>query len=63
MLMILISLAEVNEFSKFAEEARSIVLSVNESKKKLLLSIAKDTSIGVSVERDGYNFEVVKNFV
>ena len=51
------------DFSKFAEEARSIGLAVNESKTKLLLSTAKDTSIGVSVEIDGYNFEVVKDFV
>ena len=29
----------------------------------MLLSTAKDTSIGVSVEIDGYNFEVVKNFI
>ena len=29
----------------------------------MLLSTAKDTSIGVSVEIDGYNFEVVKDFV
>ena len=36
-------------FSKFAEEAQSIALAVNESKTKLLLSTAKDTSIGVSV--------------
>ena len=50
-------------FSKFAEEARSIGLAVNESKTKLLLPTAKDTSIGVSVEIDGYNFEVVKDFV
>ena len=50
-------------FSKFAEEARSIGLAVNESKTKFLLSTAKDTSIVVSVEIDGYNFEVVKNFV
>ena len=33
-------------FSKFAEEAWSIGLAVNESKIKLLLSTAKDTSIG-----------------
>ena len=37
-------------FSKFAEEARSIGLAVNESKKKLFLSTAKDTSIEVSVQ-------------
>ena len=43
--------------------ARSIGLAVNESKTKLLLSTAKDTSIGVSVQIDGYNFEVVKDFV
>ena len=49
--------------SKFAEDKQSIGLAVNESKTKLLLSTAKDTSIGVSVERDGYNFEVVKDFV
>ena len=29
----------------------------------MLLSTAKDTSIGVSVEINGYNFEVVKDFV
>ena len=29
----------------------------------MILSTAKDTSIVVSVEIDGYNFEVVKNFV
>ena len=29
----------------------------------MLLSTAKDTSIGVSVQIDGYNFEVVKDFV
>ena len=29
----------------------------------MLLSTAKDISIGVSVEIDGYNFEVVKDFV
>ena len=58
------SICEVEgAFSKFAEEARSIVLAVNESKTKLLLSTAKDTSIRVSVEIDGYNFEVVKNFI
>ena len=50
-------------FTNFAEEARSIGLAVNESKTKLLLSTAKDTSIGVSVEIDGYNLEVVKDFV
>ena len=50
-------------FSKFAEESRSIGLAVNESKKKYLLSTAKDSSIGKSVEIDGYNFEVVKDFV
>ena len=44
------SICEVEAaFSKFA---------VNESKTKLLLSTAKDTRIGVSVEIDGYNFEV-----
>ena len=50
-------------FSKFAEEARSIGLAVNESKTKFLLSTPKDTSIKVSVGTDGYNFEVVKDFV
>ena len=52
-------------FSKFAEEARNIGLAVNESKTKLLLSTAssQDTSIGVSVQIAGYNFEVVKDFV
>ena len=29
----------------------------------MLLSTAKDTSVGVSVQIDGYNFEVVKDFV
>ena len=49
-------------FSKFAEEARSIGLEVNESKTKYLLSsTAKDSSIGESVEIDGYNFGVVKD--
>ena len=58
------SICEVEAaFSKFAEEARSIGLAVNENKTKLFLSTAKDTSIGVCVERDGYNFEVVKDFV
>ena len=33
----------VGAFSKFAEDARSINLSVNENKTKLLLSTAKDT--------------------
>ena len=47
-------------FSKFAEEARSIGLAWNESKTKLLLSTAKDTSIGVFVEIDGYNFDIVE---
>ena len=52
------------EVSKFAEEARSIGLAVNESKTKYLLSAtAKDASIGESVEIDGYNFEVLKDFV
>ena len=50
-------------FSKFAKEPRSIGLAVNESKTKYLVSTAKDTSIGVSVEIDGYNFEVVKNYI
>ena len=50
------------EVAMATEEARSIGLSVNESKTKLLLSTAKDTSI-VSVEIDGYYFEVVKDFV
>ena len=43
-------------FSKFAEEALSIGLAVNESKTKYLLSTANYTSIGVSVEIDGNNF-------
>ena len=50
-------------FSKLAEEARSIGLAVNERKTKYLLSTVKDSSIGESVEIDGYNFEVVKEFV
>ena len=45
------SICEVEAaFSKFAEKARSIGLAGNESKTKLLLSTAKDTSIGVSVK-------------
>ena len=56
------SICEVKAaFSKFAEEARTIGLAVNESKTKVLLSVAKDTSIRVEI--DGYNFEVVKDFV
>ena len=51
-------------FSKFAEEARSIGLAVNESKTMYILSsTAKDSRIGETVEIDGYNFEVVKDFV
>ena len=50
-------------FSKFTEEARSIGLAVNENKTKLLLLTAKYTNIGVSVKIDGYNFEVVTDFV
>ena len=50
-------------FAKFAEEAWSIGLAVNESKIKLLLSTAKNNSIEVSIEIDGYNFKVVKDFV
>ena len=50
-------------FSKFAEEARSIGLAVNESKTKYPVSAAKDSSIRESVEIHGYNFEVVKDFV
>ena len=42
---------------------RSIGLAVTESKTKLILLTAKDTSIGVSVQIDGYNFEVVKDFI
>ena len=58
------SICEVEAaFFKVAEEARSIGLAVNESKTKLILLTAKDTSIGVSVQIDGYNFEVVKDFV
>ena len=58
------SICEVEAaFSKFSEDARSICLVVNESRTKLLLPTAKDTSIGVSVEIDGYTFEVVKDFV
>ena len=56
------SICEVEAaFSEFAGEARTIGLAVNESKTKVLLSVAKDTSIGVEI--DGYNFEVVKDFV
>ena len=58
------SICEVEAaFSKFAEEARSIGLAVNETKTKLLLSTPKDTSLGVSIQIDGYNFEVVKDFI
>ena len=43
---------------------RSIGPAVNESKTRYLLaSTAKDSSIGESVEIDGDNFEVVKDFV
>ena len=43
------SICEVDAaFSKFAEEARSIGLAVNESKSKLLLSTAKDTTSAIS---------------
>ena len=57
------SICEVEAaFSKCAEEARSIGLAVNDSKTKLLLSTAKDISIGISVDIDGYNFELVKDF-
>ena len=39
------SICEVEAaFSKFAQEARSIGLAVNQSKTKYLLSTAKDTS-------------------
>ena len=47
-------------FSKFAEYK---YLEVNKSKTKYLLSTAKNTSIDVYVEMDGYNFEDVKDFV
>ena len=47
-------------FAKFAQEAWSIGLAVNESKTNHLLYTAKDTSIVESVEID---FEVVKDFV
>ena len=58
------SICEVEAaFSMFAEEARSIALAVSESKIKYLVSAAKDSSIGKSIEIDGYNFEVVKDFV
>ena len=58
------SICEVEAaFSKFAEEAQSVGLAVNKSRTKMLLSTAKDTSIGVSVEINGYDFEVVKDFV
>ena len=50
-------------FSKFAQEARSFGLAVNETKTKYLISAFKDSSIGQCVEIDGYNFEVVKDFV
>ena len=44
------SICEVEDaFSKFAEEARRIGLAVNESKTRLLLSTAKDTSLGKSI--------------
>ena len=36
-------------FSKFAEEARSISLAVNEIKTKYLVPTGKDSSIGESV--------------
>ena len=50
-------------FSKLSEEARSIDLAVNESSTKYIFSTAKDSSIGESVDIDGYNFKSVKNFV
>ena len=47
-------------FSKFAEEARRIGLSVNENNTKYILSLtAKDSSIEESVEIDGYRFEIL----
>ena len=58
------SICEVEAaFSKFVEEARSIGLAVNESRTKYVLLTANGTSILVSVEIDGYNFEVVKDIV
>ena len=64
MLMMLTSLAEVSaKLKPLSPSSLSIGLAVNESKAKLLLSTAQDTSIGASVEIDGYNFEVVKDFI
>ena len=51
-------------FSKFAKKVRSIGPAVNESKTKYLLSSTdKDSGKGETIEIDGYNFEVVKDFV
>ena len=50
-------------FSMCAEEVRSIGLAANESKLRYFVSAANDSSIREYVEIDGYNFEIVKNFV
>ena len=65
MLMMLTSVVKVSAKWKplSLSSLRSIGLAVNKSKRRLILSTAKDTSIGVSVEIDGYIFEVVKDFV
>jgi len=50
-------------FSKFVEEAQSLGLAVNEDKTKYLVSTARDSNLGESVEIDSFKFEVVKDFV
>ena len=57
MLMMLTSLAEVSA------KLKPLYLSSLRKRGVLLLSTAKDISIGVSIEIDGYNFEVVKDFI
>ena len=63
MLMMLTSLTEVTAKSRSLSSLRKRGLTANESKTKYLSSTAKDTSIRVFVEIDGYNFEVMKDFV
>ena len=61
--MMLTSLEVEAAFSKYAEEARSVGQTVKENKTKhLLSSTANNSSIGDSIELDGYKLEVVKDF-